>query len=159
VAALLAACVKRVNPQTRIVPFADSVKSLRLNSRDSVMTQAQQMSALCGGGTCISAPLAVLNSERAAVDLLVIVSDNQSWADTRTSGGTETMRQWAQIKSRHPAARMVCIDLQPYATSQVIESQDVTHVGGFSDAVFDLLSSGDASGTASGMERIEAIAL
>jgi len=159
VAALLAACVKRVNPETRILPFAESVKSLRLNSRDSVMTQAQQMSALCGGGTCISAPLAVLNSERAPVDLLVIVSDNQSWMDTRASGGTETMRQWAQIKSRNSAARMVCIDLQPYATSQMVESQDVTHVGGFSDAVFDLLSSADASRAASWVERIEAIAL
>src|SRR5262249_17849496 len=78
VAALLAACVKRVNPAARILPFADNLKTLRLNARDSVMTQAQQMSALCGGGTRISAPLAVLNAQCAPVDLLVIVSDNQS---------------------------------------------------------------------------------
>jgi len=159
VAALLAACVKRVNPDARILPFAESVKALRLNPRDSVMTQAQRMSALCGGGTCISAPLAMLNGERMAVDLLVVVSDNQSWADTRSAGGTETMRQWAQIKSRCPAARMVCIDLQPYATSQMVESQDVTHVGGFSDAVFDLLSSADGTRAPRWAERIEAIAL
>jgi len=159
VAALLAACVKRVNPETRILPFAESVKSLRLNARDSVMTQAQQMSALCGGGTRISAALAMLNDERAPVDLLVVVSDNQSWMATRATGATETMRQWAEIKSRDPAARMVCIDLQPYATSPMSESRDVTHIGGFSDAVFDLLSSADASRAGSWTERIQAIAL
>jgi 60 kDa SS-A/Ro ribonucleoprotein len=159
VAALLAACVKRVNPQARILPFAERVKDLRLNPRDSVMTQAREMSALCGGGTCISAPLAMLNGERAAVDLLVVVSDNQSWVDTRSSGGTETMREWAKLKTRSPAARMVCIDLQPYATSQMVESQDVTHVGGFSDAVFDLLSSAEAARAENWVERIEAITL
>lgn len=159
VAALLAACVKRVNPEARVLPFAEIVKSLRLNPRDSVMTQAQQMAAMLGGGTCVSAPLAALNKERAAVDLLVIVSDNQSWVDTRASGGTETMRQWAQIKARNPNARMVCIDLQPYATSQMVESCDVTHVGGFSDAVFDLLSNANARGASSWVERIEEISL
>jgi 60 kDa SS-A/Ro ribonucleoprotein len=162
VAALLAACIKRVNPQTQILPFAESVKRLRLNARDSVMTQAQQMAALLGGGTKVSAPLAELNAKRAQLDLVVIVSDNQSWADTRGNGGTETMRQWAQIKQRCPTARLVCIDLQPYATSQTVESADVMHVGGFSDAVFDLLAQGSAGGGAKAarwVERIEAIAL
>jgi 60 kDa SS-A/Ro ribonucleoprotein len=70
----------------------------------------------------------------------VMVSDNESWRDTRTGGATETMRQWAQIKARCPQARMVCIDLQPVATSQTVERDDVLHVGGFSDAVFDLLA-------------------
>jgi 60 kDa SS-A/Ro ribonucleoprotein len=161
VAALIAACIKRVNPEARVLPFAEAVRAIRLNSRDSVMTQADQMTALCGGGTKVSAPLAQLNQEGAPVDLLVMVSDNQSWIDTRASGGTETMRQWAQIKARSPAARMVCIDLQPYATSQAVESHDVLHVGGFSDAVFDLLSAIAENGVsaASWVEQIEAIAL
>ena len=159
VAALLASCIKRVNPETRVMPFAESVKSLRLNARDSVLTQAQQMSALCGGGTRISAPLAMLNTERADVDLLVIVSDNQSWADTRSVGGTETMRQWVEMKSRCPSGRMVCIDLQPYATSQTVAADDITHVGGFSDAVFDLLAASADGDKSSWVERIEAITL
>jgi len=158
VAALLAASIKRVNTEARIVPFAQAVKPLRLNPRDSVMTQARELAALLGGGTAVSAPLALLNAEAAPVDLLVVVSDNQSWIDTRQAGGTETMRQWVAIKQRNPFARMVCIDLQPYATSQALESADIVHVGGFSDAVFDLLSSAGTSGTESWKERIEAIA-
>ena len=32
------------------------------------------------------------------------------------------------------------IDLQPYASTQVAEREDVLNVGGFSDAVFDVVS-------------------
>ena len=43
---------------------------------------------------------------------------------------------------------MICIDIQPYSTSQAVESDDIIHVGGFSDQVFRLIASvasGDAS--------------
>ena len=50
------------------------------------------------------------------------------------------MREWAQLKVRCPRARLVCIDLQPNATSQSVQREDVLHVSGFSDAVFELLA-------------------
>ncbi|HTD29190.1 MAG TPA: RNA-binding protein [Xanthomonadaceae bacterium] len=161
VAALVAACVQRTNPDARVMPFNTQVRALRLNPRDSVMTQARELAAMLGGGTAISSPLARLNNERAKVDLLVIVSDNQSWSDTRHGGATETMRQWAQIKARCPQARMVCIDLQPVASSQVVERDDVLHVGGFSDAVFDLLAvyAAQGAGATRWVERIASIEL
>lgn len=161
VAALVAACVQRANPAARVMPFDTEVRSLQLNPRDSVMTQAKQLASLCGGGTSISSPLAQLNRERAQVDLLVIVSDNESWADTRRAGATETMRQWAQIKARCPQAKLVCIDLQPAATSQAAEREDVIHVGGFSDAVFDLLAVYAAQGANGSrwVDRIRSIEL
>ncbi len=149
VAALLAASVLRTNPGARVLPFDTDVRELRLDPRDTVLRQATQLASQCGGGTSISAPLARLNRERAPVDLLVIVSDNQSWHDTRAGGSTETMRQWAQIKARCPQAKLVCIDLQPVATSQVAERGDVLHVGGFSDAVFELLAVFAAQGAGS----------
>lgn len=146
VAALVAACVQRNSPLARVMPFDTAVRDVRLNPRDSVMTQARQLAQLCGGGTNVSAPLAQLNREKAKVDLLVLVSDNESWRDTRGEGATETMRQWTQLKTRCPQAKLVCIDLQPYATSQTVEREDVIHVGGFSDAVFDLLANFAAEG-------------
>lgn len=159
VAALMAACVQRSNPAARVMPFDTDVRALQLNPRDSVMTQAKQLASLCGGGTSISSPLAQLNRERAHVDLLVIVSDNESWADSRRAGATETMRQWAQIKARSPQAKLVCIDLQPVATSQAAEREDVIHVGGFSDAVFDLLAvyAGQGANSSRWVDRIRSI--
>ena len=161
VAALIAACVQRTNPLARVMPFDTAVRDLRLNPRDSVMTQARQLAKLCGGGTAVSAPLAQLNAENAKVDLLVMISDNESWRDTRGSGATETMRQWERIKSRCPNAKLICIDLQPYHTSQTVERGDVLHVGGFSDAVFDLLANFAAEGIGARrwVEKIESLAL
>ena len=161
VAALIAACIQRKHPGARVLPFDTSVRSLRLNPRDSVMTQAAQLAALCGGGTSVSAPFAALNREKAKVDLVVLVSDNESWRDTRQGGATATMREWAQIKARNPNARLVCIDLQPVATAQTVESADVLHVGGFSDAVFELIAVFAAQGgdSARWAERIGSIAL
>lgn len=161
VAALIASCIQRSNPGTRVMPFDTEVRALRLNPRDSVMTQAQQLAALCGGGTRISAPLALLNREKAKVDLLILVSDNESWCDTGNVGATESMRQWATLKARCPEAKLVNIDLQPVATSQTIERDDVLHVGGFSDAVFDLLAvfAAEGAGSQRWVERIASMPL
>jgi len=109
-------------------------------SRDSVMTQAQQMAAMLGGGTCVSAPLALLNKERAKVDLVILVSDNESWVDATRRGATQTMREWEVLKQRCPQARLVCIDIQPYGTTQAQSRADILNVGGFSDAVFDTIA-------------------
>ncbi len=40
----------------------------------------------------------------------------------------------------NPKAKLVCIDLQPYGTTQAADRDDVLNVGGFSDQVFDLLA-------------------
>jgi 60 kDa SS-A/Ro ribonucleoprotein len=158
VAALIVASLRRSNPAIRVMPFDTEVREVKLNRRDSVMTQAKTLAGMIGGGTAVSAPIAKLVKEKAKVDLVVIVSDNQSWVDMRAGrGGTETMRQWQAVRAANPGARLVCIDLQPYATSQTVEGKaGVTHIGGFSDAVFEVLA-GVARGDTAGqwIERIE----
>lgn len=160
VAALIAACVKRKNPSARTMPFDTQVRELLLSPQTSVMTRAQRLAAMCGGGTTVSAPLAQLNAERAQVDTLIVVSDNESWLETNIGMGTRTMYEWNRLRERCPNARLVAIDLQPYATSQTTASDGVLHVGGFSDAVFELLADTAAGhGPARWVERIRAITL
>jgi 60 kDa SS-A/Ro ribonucleoprotein len=140
VAALVAAAVLRRNADARVLPFETKVVSLKLNPRDSVMTNAAKLAAVGGGGTSCSAPLALLNKEKAQADLVVLVSDNESWADRARGRGTATMQEWAAFKERNPKARLVCIDIQPCATTQAQERDDVLNIGGFSDEVFKLLA-------------------
>ncbi len=140
VAALVAAAVLRKNPKARVLPFECDVVKLALNPRDSVMTNAQALAAIGGGGTNCSAPLALLNKERAKVDLVVLVSDNESWVDARRGGATQTMLEWEKLKQRCPQAKLVCIDIQPGRTTQAVERADILNVGGFSDAVFTMLA-------------------
>lgn len=145
VAALVAATVLRKNPQAEVIPFESNVVEVRLNPRDSVMTNAEKLAKLPCGGTNCSAPLRFLNQRNAQGDLVIYVSDNESWIDAPHYGrwggsATETMKEWAGFRQRNPAARMVCIDVQPYATVQAKEQPDILNVGGFSDQVFDVIA-------------------
>jgi len=143
------------------MPFSDGVVPVRLNPRDSVMTNARLLASLPSGGTNCSAPLYELNRRKAAGDMVVYVSDNQSWMDSgnRWNNGTETMRQWNEFKSRNSDAKLVCIDVQPYAHTQAQERRDILNVGGFSDRVFDLIAkfadSKDAGNWVSLIESVE----
>jgi 60 kDa SS-A/Ro ribonucleoprotein len=141
VAALVAAAVLRRNPSAEVIPFEHDVVELELSARDSVMTNAAKLAGVGGGGTCTSAPLAWLNRRRARGDLVIFVSDNESWIDTRRGQGTTTMAEWEAFRSRNPGARMACLDLQPNGTTQAPDREDVLNVGGFSDQVFEVLSS------------------
>ena len=140
VAALVAAAVLRKNPHTEVLPFERGVVNVNLNSRDSVMTNAAKLASIGGGGTNCSAPLARLNKRKENGDLVIFISDYESWVDARGGRGTATMREWNVFKQRNPAARLVCIDVQPYRTVQAIEREDILNVGGFSDQVFDVIS-------------------
>lgn len=145
VAALVAAAILRRNPSAEVLPFESKAVPVRLNPRDSVLTNAQLLASLPQGGTNCSAPLAYLNQRNANGDLVVYVSDNESWLDTPQHGrcggsATATMAEWAKFKQRNPRAKMICIDLQPASTTQVAERKDIMNVAGFSDQVFTLIA-------------------
>jgi 60 kDa SS-A/Ro ribonucleoprotein len=145
VAALVAATILRKNPTAEVIPFESDVVKVALNPRDSIMTNANKLASLPCGGTNCSAPLRELNRHKSGGDVIIYVSDNESWIDTPYHGrfggsATETMRQWNEFKSRNENARLVCIDIQPYAHTQAQERADILNVGGFSDQVFTLVS-------------------
>lgn len=142
IAALVSAAMLRTNPKARVIPFEQITVNVQLNPRDSIMTNAEKLASIGGGGTACSAPLAMLNREKADVDLVVIVSDNESWADLGQWGGkTGLMKEWDILKQRCPEAKLVCLDIQPYTTAQAQNRRDILNIGGFSDQVFTLIGS------------------
>jgi 60 kDa SS-A/Ro ribonucleoprotein len=140
VAALVAAAVVRKNPAATVLPFEQDVVQVDLNSRDSVMTNASKLAALGGGGTNCSAPMALLNKQKAKADLVIFVSDNESWVDAGRGLGTGLMAEWGQFRQRNPQARLVCLDIQPYQTTQAAERAEILNIGGFSDQVFEVIA-------------------
>ena len=143
IAALVSAAMLRTNPQARVIPFEQITVNVKLNPRDSIMTNAEKLANVGGGGTACSAPLAMLNREKADVDLVVIVSDNESWADDsqQWGGKTSLMKEWNILKQRCPEAKLVCLDIQPYTKAQARNRHDILNIGGFSDQVFSLIGS------------------
>ena len=160
VAALVAAAMLRKNPDALVLPFENYVRVCDLNRRDTVMTNARKLAAIGGGGTNCSAPLVQMNQQKVKADLVIYVSDNESWIDGRT-GATATMVAWAEFKTRNPQARLVCIDCTPNSTSQAAERADVLNIGGFSDEVFKIIAAFAAGQLGAGhwVGEIESIAL
>jgi 60 kDa SS-A/Ro ribonucleoprotein len=153
VAALVTAAILRKNPDALVLPFTSEVISLPrpIDANASVAANAELLARLPSGGTACSAPLAWLNAREERADTVVFISDNQSWADFRAGRGTAMSEEWQKLRARNPLAKLVLIDLQPYDTTQVASGDDVLNVGGFSDAVFDVLSAfvhGSAAGDA-----------
>jgi 60 kDa SS-A/Ro ribonucleoprotein len=157
VAALVSAAFLRKNHKTRVLPFEVEVVDVKLNPRDSVMTNATALAKIGGGGTNCSAPLVLLNQEKTTPDLVIFISDNESWADPKVNRGTAMMVEWQKLKSRNPQAKLVCIDVVPNITSQVPHRRDILNIGGFSDNVFDLISAfaAGADGTDHWIKQIE----
>jgi len=139
VAGLVAAAVLRKNPDAMVIPFENDVVRCQLHPADTVMTNAAKLAALGGGGTNCAAPLVWLNHNRVQAELVIFVSDNESWMDARR-GATATMQAWSAFKRRNPRARLVCIDCAPNASTQVCEREDILNIGGFSDDVFRMIA-------------------
>jgi 60 kDa SS-A/Ro ribonucleoprotein len=153
--------VARRNLCAMVLPFAEDVRMVDLDPRASIMASAAKLAALGGGGTNCSAPLQLLNQRKVKADLVIFVSDNQSWADPRMALGTAMMAEWSAFRARNPKARLVCLDVQPYDTTQAAEREDVLNVGGFSDSVFEVIRAFASGELEAGhwVSRIEAVEL
>jgi 60 kDa SS-A/Ro ribonucleoprotein len=140
VAALFASAILRKNPDTEIIPFDTTVHPHRLNPLDSVVTNAQKLASYGGGGTNCSEALAYVNRKNGIGDLVIYVSDNESFMDDQHYNQTKTMVEWNLFKKRNPKAKLINIDIQPYTTTQTHEREDILNCGGFSDSCFNVIS-------------------
>jgi 60 kDa SS-A/Ro ribonucleoprotein len=141
VAALFAAAILRRNRSALVVPFHDRVCDVDLDPQAPILAVSQRLAALPSGGTNCSAVLSQLNRLGERADTVVYLSDNESWVDASPNGrSTAMLVEWRRFKKNNRTARLVCIDLQPLRTVQAPVADDVVHVGGFSDAVFDVLN-------------------
>jgi 60 kDa SS-A/Ro ribonucleoprotein len=140
VAALVAAAIMRKNPDTEVIPFDTTVHTHRLNPMDSIMTNAKTLAGFGGGGTNCSSALESVNRKNGKGDLVIYVSDNESWMDSGHYRNTGTMTEWNKFRARNPKAKLVCIDVTPSTTTQAHDRSDILNVGGFSDQVFDVIA-------------------
>ena len=123
-----------------MIPFEYITLDIDLNPYDPILENAQNLASIGGGGTNCSAPLARLVNQKAVVDTVIMISDNESWVDMHRHGATETMVQWEKLKRLNPNAKLICIDIQPYSTTQAKQQQDILNIGGFSDVIFDVIA-------------------
>lgn len=138
VASLVAACVVNKADDAEVVVFDTSAEFVKLNPRDSIMTNKKIINRN-GGGTDCSCAMRLLNKSNTKADLVLFVSDNESWADRSTYRGTGLMSEWVQFQARNPKAKLVCLDITPNTHTQAPDGTNRLNVGGFSDTVFQVV--------------------
>lgn len=151
VAGLISSAILRKNQNATVIPFENRIRMIQLNARDSVMTNAEKLANIGGGGTNCSAALEEILRSQSKVDTVIYVSDNQSWMDDGAWGGasdwgsgqrgTNGIELWEKVKRLNPKAKLICINLQPNMNTQFKEREDILNIGGFSDTVFSIIDS------------------
>jgi 60 kDa SS-A/Ro ribonucleoprotein len=150
VAALFAAAILRRNPESVVIPFDTRAYEANVDPGDTVLSLAERLARYGGGGTNCALPLTAANVRHAGRKFAgcVLVSDQESGVGTGRAGTTAVMTEWqafvrnqVRLNGRDYAGpKLVCIDLQPYTTTQAPERSDILNVGGFSDAVFKVVA-------------------
>lgn len=144
VAALVGATIMRKNPLAVVIPVDVQVHDTSfINPRDSIMTNANRLRQLGGGGTDLGAAMQFIETASEAPDLIIMVSDSESWMDS--SGrhrwqGTQTMESFRRLQARNPAIKMVNIDIQAVQSSQTAPDPNIMNIGGFSDSIWDSIA-------------------
>jgi len=147
-AALISCVFLKKNPDnTTVIPFADRLFlniAKQFDPLDTVATNVERINSLPGGGTDVHLPLEHINRLGMTPDLVVYISDMQSWMDSGPNYGfgqtTGAMAEWITLKKRNPKAKVIWINLQPCGTVQMPNRPDALNVGGFSDSVFEAMN-------------------
>lgn len=134
VAALMASAIAAKSPTSFVVPF-DVRYHPGFRMKGSIVDTAEELAKFGGGGTDCTIPLKeALNLKQ--VDAIVIISDNESWK----TGAKDSMQSWRAIQKKNPNAKLINIDISPSHSVQTKDEQNVINIGGFSDAVFNVMA-------------------
>lgn len=172
VAALFAAAILRRNPDSVVIPFDTNAYTATVDPDDTILSLSARLSKFGGGGTDVSVPLMEANRRYAnrAFAGVVLVSDNESWINHGNAhgfgrhGSTGVMTEWNRFRKIQRGLgiadpKLICIDIAPYGHSQAPDRQDILNIGGFSDAVFNVVSGFLESDTQRFVREIESVVL
>ena len=167
VAALFASAMLRKNPDSIVIPFDTCAYDAKVDPEDTILSLSERLAKYGGGGTDCSIPLKVANKKYAKQSFagVVLVSDCESWVGTGRYGSTGVMTEWnrfvknqKKLGKNETEPKLICIDIQPYGSTQAPDRKNILNIGGFSDAVFNVVSaflSDDANRFVSEVESIE----
>lgn len=160
VASLFAAVLVKKNPLSTLIRFDDRATVTRLNPNDSIATLTNQIKGN-GCGTDCSTPVSLALRDGIGADVVIIMSDQESWVNNKFGAHTPLSRAWNAYKQTFPNAKLVLCDLEGNTTSQAPGTKDVLCLAGFTDSFFtlveDFAKTGQSSKTVNLVKEIESV--
>jgi 60 kDa SS-A/Ro ribonucleoprotein len=159
IAAIFAAACLKKSKDALVLPFEQRVVDVRLSARDTLMTTANTLSKIGGGGTAVGAPVEHLLSmrtmaKRAKVDTFIGITDCEEWVG---GGFLNAWRAYKRMVS--PNAKAFLLTIAPYRHAVAPQSEpDVWFIYGWSDAVLPFIAR-TLQGVETQMEAVRAVSL
>ena len=138
VASLFAGAFMKKN-DCDVVLYNDSISQFKFLKSEPILTIAQRIQSQVQGGTQTGLVFDWIIENQKQYDRIIILSDNQSWVETRYYGfqGTqEVFRNYLNQTNQNPF--VYAIDIQGYGTKD-IKGNRVFHIPGWSEKIFDFI--------------------
>jgi 60 kDa SS-A/Ro ribonucleoprotein len=149
-----AACLKKSTDAT-VLPFETRVRTdVKFSANDTLMTTANQLSRIGGGGTNVGAPIEYLLSKNISVDIFIGITDSEDWA------GRGFVNYWREYRKKvNPNAKAFLVTVMPYRHMVAQKSEPgVYFIYGWSDNVLPYIQS-TAEGSQTQMAAVREVAL
>ena len=156
------ALLRQVKDRVIPLPFDTEVyPNLGLSTRDDILTTAEKLESLGGGGTAIGAPIQYLLDRKLKADVFIGITDQEEWAfgNGRYSSGS-FLDLWSKYRRQvAPQAKAYLITIAPYRDAVAPQSaKGIRFIYGWNDRVLRYISL-DLEGGASQVQEIEQIVL
>lgn len=137
-AAIFGATLMKANPDADVIMFNDRAREFTSGSIAPVIDLAEKIiKSHSGGGTNTSSAFQWA-AKKGVYDRIIVISDNESWQDSRWSGTGTNAALYAYNKVTGADPFVYAIDIQGYGTKD-IEGGKVFHLTGWSDRLLDFI--------------------
>lgn len=134
IAGVFAAAIMKKCDSPTVLPFGTEVHTPKFAPTDSIMTIAQSISSIRGGGTHLAAPLEELIRRREHVDIFIGITDSEEWV------GRGFLDAWGRYKEINDNAKAFLIQIVSYKDRVVPPDEpNVWYIYGWSDKVLDYI--------------------
>lgn len=144
VAVLMLSIANYICEESITMTFDDNLYACNLSTQNGIIANANSIK-VNGGGTDITLPLRYLLDKRIFVDRIILLSDNEINAVYTYDTGRDKPKTCQALVERYkkwinPNVWVHAIDMQGYGTQQ-FKGQNVNIIAGWSERVFDFISS------------------
>lgn len=141
IAGIFSGALLKKTANALVLPFENAIVDVKLSAQDSLMTTAEKLAKIGGGGTAVSAPISYLLDKRIAVDTFIGITDNIEWA-VDSFGNQGFLTVWREYKQKiAPDAKAFLLTIAPYSHSVAPQDEpDVHYIYGWNDSVLKFIT-------------------
>ena len=129
------ALLRKAGLSGRLLLFDDRVEEFAVSARDSILSQAEKITAR--GGTDLDKPMQVLLADCDRMETIIVITDEQQ------NAGSPFLRRLAEYRQKvNPAVKTFVVNVAPYLRASVAppEVENVYYIYGWSERVLDIIA-------------------